>query len=194
MCFQTFIIGRTTYSANAPARFTPTPLRVRAQMAPPGQTIAAAPANDVPFPADDIAGMKVRHVRADFDDLSAEFVPDDQRHVNRGLRPLVPVVDVQVGAANSRAKHANLYVVDAGLGLGNVFEPQAARRADLYKAFMDFFPACVSHFDQRARSRPRATHGPPVSPPWWKRRSGPFPPWTAGRCRWTWVYGWIFPF
>ncbi len=79
-------------------------LRVRAQVAPPGQTIAAAPADHVPFPADQIAGMKIGDVGADFHDFSAEFVPDDQRHVNRVLRPLIPIVNVQVGAADSRAR------------------------------------------------------------------------------------------
>ena len=115
-------------------------LRVRAQVTPPGQAIAAAPANHVPFPADEIAGVQVRDVRADFDDLSAEFVPDDERHVNRGARPIVPVVDVQVGAANARAQHANLDVVDAGFGLGNIFEPQASRVAALNEGFHPGFP------------------------------------------------------
>ena len=104
-------------------------LRVRAQVAPPGQTIAAAPADDVPFPADQIPGMKVGHVRADFDNLSAEFVPDYERHMDRGSRPVVPIVDVQVGAADSRAQHANFDVIDSGFRLRHIFEPQSARIA-----------------------------------------------------------------
>jgi len=87
---------------------------------PPCQTISATPTHDVPFPADEIAGLEIFDVGADFDYLPAEFVPDDKRNVNCGLRPIVPVVDVQVGAANPCRQNTNLDVVDAGFGLRNI--------------------------------------------------------------------------
>jgi hypothetical protein len=113
-------------------------------MTPPGETIAATPAHDVTFPADKIAGVKVLDVGSNFDNLSTKFVTDDQRHVNHGLCPLVPVVDVQVGAANSRAKHANLHVVDAGFGLGNIFEPETPLSAAFNKGLHSGSPPAKS--------------------------------------------------
>ena len=53
-------------------------LRVRAQVAPAGQAIAAAAADHVAFAADDIAGEEIGHVGADLDDLAHEFVADHQ--------------------------------------------------------------------------------------------------------------------
>jgi hypothetical protein len=40
-------------------------------------------------------------------------------------RPIVPLVDVHVGAANARAVHADQDVVDADAGLVDVFQPEA---------------------------------------------------------------------
>ena len=110
-------------------------LRVRAKVTPPGEAIAAAPANDMPFPADQISGMKVRDVRSDLDNFAGKFVADDERHANCGLRPVIPIVDMQVGAANAGGQHANLDVVDAGFGLGNIFEPQSAFGAAFDEGF-----------------------------------------------------------
>ena len=100
---QMLVIGRTMYSANAPGRLTPTPERVRAEMAAAGQAVAAASADDVAFAADDVAGLKIGDVGADLDDFADEFVADDHRHGDGLLRPLVPLVDVQVGAADAGA-------------------------------------------------------------------------------------------
>ena len=76
-------------------------LRVRAQVAPAGQAISAAPANHVAFAADQVAGLQIRDVGADLDHFAAKFVADHQGHVNGGLRPFVPIVNVQVGAADA---------------------------------------------------------------------------------------------
>ena len=76
---------------------------VRAEMPAAGEAVAAAAADDVAFAADDFAGEKVVHVRADLDDLADELVADDHRHGDRLLRPGVPLVDVQVGAADAGA-------------------------------------------------------------------------------------------
>ena len=169
-------------------------LRVRAQVAPPRETIAAAPADHVPFPADQIAGMKIRHVGSDFDNLSAEFMPDDQRHVNGGARPIVPVVDVQVGAANSRAQHANFDVVDAGFGLGNIFEPQASLGAALNEGFHSGCPPALSvRFGKGTNSRMPAIRAPPASGPR-RLEPWPFPACVAVHRQQTWVSGWISPF
>ena len=76
-------------------------LRRSAQMPPPGQAVAAAAAHHVALAADDVAGIEVVHVRSDGDDLAHELMADRHGHGNRLLRPLVPLVDVHVGAADA---------------------------------------------------------------------------------------------
>ena len=51
---------------------------------------------------------------------------DDQALTDGGAGPGVPVVDVEVGAADAGVEDADLYVVDAHLGLGDVLKPEAA--------------------------------------------------------------------
>jgi hypothetical protein len=94
-------------------------------MPPAGQTVSTPPADHVPLAADDVAQVKVVNVRADFDDPPYELVPDNQRDRDRSLRPVVPVVDVHVGAADPRAQHLDQHIVDADLRLGHVLKPQA---------------------------------------------------------------------
>src|SRR5258708_22348332 len=115
-------------------------LRVCAQVTPACETVAAPPAYDVPLPADKIAGVKIRHVGSHFDNLPAEFMPDDKWHVNFGPRPIVPLVNMQLAASQPRAKHANLHIIDTGFRLGNIFEPETWRVAPLNKTFHPAFP------------------------------------------------------
>src|SRR6266852_6763617 len=79
--------------------------------------------------------MQVGDVRADFDDLTAKFVANDEWDVNGGSRPFIPIVNVQIGAADARGEHANLDVVNAVFGFGNVFEPQSAFGAAFDEGF-----------------------------------------------------------
>ena len=64
------------------------------------------------------------HVAADLLDAADELVPDDHRHGDGLLRPGIPVVDVDVGAANRVLEHADEYVVDADLGNGDLLQPE----------------------------------------------------------------------
>ena len=111
-------------------------LRVLAEMPAAGQAISAAAADDVPFAADDVAEVEILDVGADRDDPADELMPDDQRHGNRLLRPGVPVVNVDVGAADARAIDLDQHVVDADLGHGHVFEPQTGSLWRLTSAFI----------------------------------------------------------
>ena len=114
-----------------------------------GKAVAAAPAGHVSFAADNVAGMEVVHVRADFDNLSNEFMPDHHRHRNRLLRPLVPVVDMDVGAADAGVAHADEHIVDAILRFGNILQPQAALAAALRQC-LHRSPSCHGAVSTRA--------------------------------------------
>ena len=100
-------------------------LRISAQMPSSGKAVAAAAADHMPFAADDIAGEKVVDVRTDGNNLADKLMTDGHGHGDRLLRPLVPLVDMNIGAADSRLMHAHQHVVDADDGLRNIFEPQS---------------------------------------------------------------------
>jgi hypothetical protein len=119
------VIGSEISSANAPGPVHADSLRVRTQMAPSGHAVAAAAADDVPLAADQVAGVEIADVVAHGDDLADELVADHERHGDGALRPLVPAVDVDVGAADAGPVHADQHVVDAVLRLGDVLEPEA---------------------------------------------------------------------
>ena len=95
-------------------------------MAAAGETIAAASADDVAFAADDFAGKEVVHIFAGGDDLADEFMADDHRHGDGLLRPRVPFVDVQVGAADAGLEHFDEHVVEPAFRVGDILQPEAA--------------------------------------------------------------------
>src|SRR5205814_10724935 len=84
-----------------------------------------AAAHDVALAADEIADLEAADVRAALHDRADELVPDNQRHRNRSLRPRVPVVDVQVGAADPGLVHPDQDVVDPDLRNGDVLERES---------------------------------------------------------------------
>ena len=78
----------------------------------------------MPLAADEVADLKVAHIGADRRHLPGELMSDDHRHRDRLLRPGIPPVDVQVGAADPRLADADQNLVDPELGFGHVLEPQ----------------------------------------------------------------------
>src|SRR3569833_1719895 len=97
-------------------------------MAASSEAVAAASADDVALATDDVAGEEVVDVGADGDDFADELMADGHWHGDGFLRPLIPVVNVDVGAADAGVLDADEDVVDAHGGLGNVFGPEAALR------------------------------------------------------------------
>ena len=104
-------------------------------MPPPGQTVAAPPANHVPFGAHDLARKEIRDVRSDGNYFTDEFVADDHRDGDGALRPGIPVVDVEVGAANAGAVHPNQDVIDACARRRHFLEPQTGARLPFDQGF-----------------------------------------------------------
>jgi hypothetical protein len=93
---------------------------VVAEVAPACHAVPASAAHDVSLAADEVAGAEVAHVRPDVHDLADELVPDHEGNRHRLLGPLVPFLDVEVGAADPRAIDADQDVVDPDLGLGDL--------------------------------------------------------------------------
>jgi hypothetical protein len=117
---------------------------VFAKVAASGEAVAAATADDVALGADDLAGMEVVHVGADGDDLADELMPDDHRHRNGLLRPGVPFVDVQVGAADAGFADLDEDIIDADLRLRDILEPESALRF----GFDECFHGCGGILDE----------------------------------------------
>jgi hypothetical protein len=78
------------------------------------------------FATHDIARIEVIDIRPDLDDLSDKLMSDRHGHGDCLLRPLVPVVDVNVCAADAGVAHTNQHVVDADHRLRYIFQPKAA--------------------------------------------------------------------
>src|SRR5213596_1358167 len=98
---------------------------VCAQGAAARHAVAAAAADDVAFGTHDLAGKHRRHAFAQLDDLAHELVADHERRLDGVLGPLVPAVDVQVGAADACAENAKQHLTGPWLRLGDVLQPQA---------------------------------------------------------------------
>ena len=136
-------------------------LGVLAEVPAAGQAVAAAAADHVPLAADDVARDGSRST---FEPTST-ISPTNSWPTTIGTGivfacPGVPVVDVQVGAADAGAVHADQHVVDADLGLGDVLQPQPRLRA---------------RFDERLHGGCTIAPGPEgrASAPF-KRRGRPF--------------------
>ena len=97
---QTFGVGMETIFGEGARTIHADALCVRAKMTPAGQTISAMPANDVAFAVTRSPGCKTADCDPDLIDYADEFVADDHRHRNRFLRPRIPVVNVNIGAAD----------------------------------------------------------------------------------------------
>ena len=99
--------------------------RIAAQVTAPGAAITAFAAHDVSFPRHPVADLDRMHELADLFDHADVFVADGHRHGHVFLRPLVPVVDMQVGAADRDLADLDQHVLGTGLGPRHVLQPEA---------------------------------------------------------------------
>ena len=104
-----------------------------AQVSPPCQAIAAAPADHMALARYDLSRMKIIDVSSDFNNFTDKFMAHYHGYGNRFLSPTVPVVDVKIGTTNGSAPDFDQYIVDADLRLLDTFKPK---------------PLCGMAFDQ----------------------------------------------
>ena len=76
--------------------------------------------------------------------LAGVFVADHHRHGNCAPRPFVPVVDMDVGAADAGFSHPNENVVGADYWHGLLFEPKAGFRSQFHQGFHEVCRVFVS--------------------------------------------------
>ena len=87
---QTFVTGRTTCSANAPSRLTPSPTVLAQRLQRPARQWRHRPQTTWPSPLTRSPGWRSCDVRADLEDLADELVADDERRLDRPGGPGVP--------------------------------------------------------------------------------------------------------
>mmetsp|Transcript_85169 Transcript_85169/g.244467 ORF Transcript_85169/g.244467 Transcript_85169/m.244467 type:complete len:357 (-) Transcript_85169:188-1258(-) len=96
-----------------------------AQVPPAGAAIAAHSARDVTFANDAGTQLQAPHLGAELLDHTTVLVANDHRGRDGALRPVVPLVDVDVGAADGRLLDLDQHVIRANRGLRHVHEGQA---------------------------------------------------------------------
>jgi hypothetical protein len=101
------------------------PHGVGAHVAPSREAVAAAAAHHVAFSADYVARKKIRYIGAHRLNPADKLVTDRHGYGNRLLRPLVPLINVDIRAAYAGFQDTNEDVVDADLRGSDILEPQA---------------------------------------------------------------------
>ena len=96
---------------------------VRAKMTPAGEAITAAPADHVAFAADNFPRVEIVYVRPNGNNLAYKLVPHRHRHRNGLPRPLIPLINVQIGSANSGFPDSYQDIVDSDCWLGYIRQP-----------------------------------------------------------------------
>ena len=103
-------------------------LGVLAEVPAAGQAVSTPAADNVALAADDLADVEVLDVGADLDDLADKLVADHHRDRDCPIRPGVPRLDVNVGAADPGAQHLDEHVVDPDPGHRHFIEPKPRLR------------------------------------------------------------------
>src|SRR5260370_1778448 len=119
------------------------------QMSWPGKDVAAAAANHVNFAAHNLCWIKIDHIGDDLDYLAHELVSDQEGGWNGLTRPIIPLEDMHVRAADTGAPHADQNVIDADARDLDLFEPKARLRLGFDQRFHVPIEACKRSRDRR---------------------------------------------
>jgi hypothetical protein len=98
--------------------------------------LAGGLADQVAFAGTALAEAQPLDIAADSDDLARKFVAGDKRHRNRPRRPVVPLPDMDVGAADAGLVDADQDVVGPISGTGRVSSRGRFRGAAFTRAFI----------------------------------------------------------
>lgn len=120
---------------------------MRAEMPVAGAAVATQPARNVTLCRYAVADFVVVHTVTDLCDVTDELMTDHERRSNRALRPVIPVVYVQVGAADGGLVDLDQHLVGTYLGDGYLLHPD---------------PGLRRAFDQRLHRAHGITFGPAV--------------------------------
>ena len=125
LCGNGDVFGEGTLTGDADADV------VVAEVAAACPAVAAVATGHVPFDRDTLTHLEPVGLRAEPNDLTGELVTDHHRHRDRLLCPLVPFVDVQIGAADRCLRHPDEDVTIGGTRDLDLLHPQSAFRPGL---------------------------------------------------------------
>jgi hypothetical protein len=108
---------------------------VRTDVGVAGAAQQASPIDDVPLGGDSVSLLHVVHESPDLYDIAGELVSHHERWFASPLRPGVPLVDVNIGAAYTRASHPNENFVFTDCGLRAIFQFETGCRGFLDQRF-----------------------------------------------------------
>ena len=155
------ILRERAVPVDADADMVLTPLNIA------GVTVAAVAAGDMALAGDALADREARDACAEFRDLADILMADDLRGLNVLLRPLVPFVNMDVGAADrglvdldenfSGARHGDRHLpqLQSGAGCGfyngihHLFHFKSALSSELHMSVLQglYNEICTSYKD-----------------------------------------------
>ena len=135
------ILGKRAVTINAH------PLGVGAQMETPSEAVTAAAAHNVALARDNIAHLQTRDVGAELNDFAGVLVTRGHRGLDRFLRPVVPVVDVHIGATDGGFMDLDQYFITGHRRNRDIFQPQTFLRMFFHQCFHDkSHPICAGYW------------------------------------------------
>ena len=81
-------------------------------------------ANHGSFAADNFTYAEILHLAAYLNDLPDKLMSHHQRNRDGVTRPIIPFIDMEIGAADARAFHVDQYISGTSLWLRCIFEPK----------------------------------------------------------------------
>ena len=102
-----------------------------AQVAPAGQTVATTAANHMPLTGDQVAGLKIMDIAADLGHPADKLMADMHGHGYGFPGPIIPIVNMDIGAADCGFMDLYQHIVDTNLRNGHFFQPQSRFRSGL---------------------------------------------------------------
>ena len=119
--------------SKSPRLVHPDPAGLRVQMKAARAAGAAVFANQMPLARNPLANGQIGHVFTHLNNLSGKLMPGNQRHRHSFLRPLVPVPDMDIGAANAGFVNLDQHIIRADFRHRLALHPQAFLCLRLYQ-------------------------------------------------------------
>ncbi len=110
-------------------------LGFRVEVITPTARGAAFHADDMAFARYALPDLQIADIRADLNDFACIFMADHHGYRNCSLRPFVPGIDVDVGAADAGLADLDQYIVRSNFGHWPLFQPETRLSVRFDKSF-----------------------------------------------------------
>jgi hypothetical protein len=100
-----------------------------------GAAKQASPVDNVSFSRDAVSLANVGDEGSDFDDIAGEFVADNERRPASSACPRIPIVYMNVSAADSGSANFDQNLIISDLRLGNILQLESRTGRFFYESF-----------------------------------------------------------